>query len=59
MADNERIYVKNDLFSGWATVTEFFPDEILPIQVELDTPDSDGHSLKRVGKADIIPNKEE
>jgi hypothetical protein len=50
---SNRIYVKNDQFEGWATVTEYFPGEMLPIQVELDTPDTDGHSLKRVSKSDI------
>jgi hypothetical protein len=53
----ERVYVKTLLFEGWATVTAYFPDEMFPIQVELDTPDSDGHSVKRVGKSDIIESE--
>jgi hypothetical protein len=52
MAD--RIYVKNELFEGWATITEYFPGEMLPIQIELDEPDGDGHKVKRVGKPDIV-----
>jgi hypothetical protein len=59
LANKTRLYVKNILFEGWATETDYFPNELFPIQVELDEPDDDGHSLKRVGKADIIPNKEE
>ena len=50
----ERVYVKSDLFEGWATIIEYFTGEIFPIQVELDEPDSDGHSVKRVGKTEII-----
>jgi hypothetical protein len=55
MAD--RIYVKTLLFEGWANVTDYFPGEMFPIQVELDTPDSDGHSVKRVSKSDITESE--
>ena len=51
---DNRIYVKTELFEGWATVDEYFPNEIFPIQITLDEPDSDGHSVKRVCKEDII-----
>jgi hypothetical protein len=53
----ERIYVKTLLFEGWANVTDYFPGEMFPIQVELDTPDSDGHSVKRVSKSDITESE--
>jgi hypothetical protein len=53
----ERVYVKTELFEGWATITGYFPGEMFPIQVELDAPDSDGHSVKRVGKSDIIESE--
>jgi hypothetical protein len=51
---SDRIYVKTELFEGWATIIEYFPNEIYPIQVELNEPDADGHSLKHIGKSDII-----
>jgi hypothetical protein len=51
---SDRIYVKTDMFEGWATIIEYFSGEIFPIQIELDEPDSDGHAVKRVAKSDII-----
>lgn len=48
-----RMYVNTPLFSGWATVIEYFPNEIYPIQVRLDQPDEHGHVIKRVCKEDI------
>lgn len=50
----ERIYVKDALFEGWATIDEYFPNEIFPIQITLDEPDNDGHKVKRIGKENII-----
>ena len=50
----ERVYVKSELFEGWATFIEYFSGEIFPTQVELDEPDCDGHPVKRVGKTEII-----
>ena len=54
-----RIYVKTHLFEGWATIIEYFPNEpFFPLQIELDEPDSDGHSYKRIGKEHIIKRED-
>jgi hypothetical protein len=54
-----RVYVKTDLFEGWATVNEYFPKEpFFPLQITLDEPDEDGHSYKRVSKEHIIKREE-
>jgi hypothetical protein len=55
----DRVYVKTDLFEEWATVIRYYPnEEFFPIQIELDEPDSDGHSYKRVGKEHILKKEE-
>jgi hypothetical protein len=56
---NNRIYVKTPLFEGWATIIEYFPQEqFFPLQIQLDEPDEDGHSYKRVGREHIIKRGE-
>jgi hypothetical protein len=50
----DRIYVRTLLFEGWAMVTDVFPGELYPIQVTLDKPDGDGHTVKRVSIYDIV-----
>jgi hypothetical protein len=39
-------------------VTDVFPGEIYPIQVTLDKPDGDGHTVKRVSIYDIVRENE-
>ncbi|AJA42391.1 hypothetical protein AJ85_05765 [Alkalihalobacillus alcalophilus ATCC 27647 = CGMCC 1.3604] len=51
---NKRIYVKNLLFEGWATVTYYFYGELLPYEITLDEGDEDGHKFFRVSKDDIV-----
>jgi hypothetical protein len=52
---NNRIYVKTPLFEGWATIIEYFQNEpFFPIQIELDEPDGDGHSYKRISRDHIL-----
>jgi hypothetical protein len=54
-----RVYVQTELFSGWATVNEYFPKEsFFPLQITLDEPDEDGHSYKRVAKEHIVKREE-
>jgi hypothetical protein len=54
-----RVYVKTELFEGWATVNEYFPNEpFFPLQITLEEPDEDGHSYKRVSKEHIIKREE-
>lgn len=55
----KRIKVETPLFAGWATVNEYFPGELFPIQITLDQPDEHNHAIKRVCKADIIEYEEE
>jgi hypothetical protein len=56
---NNRIYVKTPLFEGWATIVEYFLNEpFFPLQIELDEPDDDGHSYKRIGREHIIKRGE-
>lgn len=50
----DRVYVKTPLFEGWATVVAVFPGELLPVQIELDNGDDDGHRLKRVSETEVI-----
>ena len=49
----DRVHVRTDQFEGWATVLDYFPNEIYPIQVELDEPDADGHAIKRVTNKEV------
>jgi hypothetical protein len=54
-----RVYVETELFSGWATVNEYFPKEqFFPLQITLDEPDEDGHSYKRISKEHILKREE-
>jgi len=51
----DRVYVETVLFSGWGTVTNYYPSEpFFPIEIELDEGDSDGHRIKRVERSEII-----
>lgn len=54
----DRVYVKTELFEGWATVTHVFPNEpFFPIQIELDEEYADedsGHRIKQINKSHII-----
>lgn len=53
-AISEKIYVETPLFDGWGTIQFEDPNEFYGIQIKLDVPDSDGHSIKRVSKYDIV-----
>lgn len=48
-----RVYVDTLLFSGWAEVVGYEPDDFYPISIVLDEGDADGHKYKRVSKDDI------
>jgi hypothetical protein len=50
----DRVYVRTQYFEGWATVLGYFPNEVYPLQIELDEPDADGHAIKRITKSEII-----
>lgn len=52
----DRVYVETVLFSGWGTVTNYYPSEpFFPIEVTLDEGDKDsGHRIKRVSKDEIV-----
>lgn len=60
---SDRVYVKTELFEGWATVTHIFPNEsFFPIQIELDEEYADedsGHRVKRIAKEHIIRREHE
>jgi hypothetical protein len=56
---NNRVYVETELFQGWATIIEYFQNEpFFPIQIELDEPDEDGHTYKRISREHIIKRGE-
>lgn len=60
MIKGQRLYVEHLLFSGWATVVDYYNNEpFRPVAIILDEPDSDGHRHKRVGKDDIVKIKED
>ncbi|HDX9607366.1 TPA: hypothetical protein ROY11_004504 [Bacillus cereus] len=49
IAEGDRIYVEDLLFSGWGSVKFIIPGEMFGIQLQMEQPDSDGHYIKRVG----------
>ncbi|KIQ88523.1 hypothetical protein RW25_07010 [Bacillus sp. L_1B0_8] len=49
IAEGDRIYVEDLLFSGWGSVQFIIPGEMFGIQLQMEQPDSDGHYIKRVG----------
>lgn len=49
VAEGDRIYVEDLLFSGWGAVKFIIPGEMFGIQLQMEQPDSDGHYIKRVG----------
>jgi putative FmdB family regulatory protein len=51
----DRVKVSTFLFEDWATVTDVFAGELLPIQVVLDDGDADGHRVKRVKEDEVMP----
>lgn len=63
----KRIYIKQDInvdgveIGTKATVMDVFPGELYPVQLQLDVPDADGHSIYRVQYGDIgeIPDGSE
>lgn len=55
----DRVYVQTDGFKGYATVLDVFPGEIYPVQIELEQPDENGHSVHRIRFNEIIRGKEE
>lgn len=60
MRQNVRVYVKTPMFEGWATITDYFPnEEFYPIQDVLDEPDSDGQAIKRICKEHITEREED
>lgn len=52
-----KVYVQTPLFSGWAEVEGYVPDDFYPISVILDEGDAEGHRKKRVSKSEIIKRK--
>ncbi|MDA2113122.1 hypothetical protein PDN20_28330 [Bacillus cereus] len=48
IAEGDRIYVEDLLFSGWGSVKFIIPGEMFGIQLQMEQPDSDGHYIKRV-----------
>lgn len=50
----ERVFVKTGAVEGMATVLHVVRNEIYPVQVELDNPDSDGHKIIRVAYNEIV-----
>jgi hypothetical protein len=57
MSTNQRVFVSTPQFEGFARIIERFPGELFPIQVQLEVPDEDGHSIKRVATYEINPTK--
>ena len=56
--EGDRVSCKSDMYSGTGTVFHVQYDALLlnefyPIQVELDEPDNDGHSMKRFNLKEI------
>lgn len=49
-----RIYVKTEDFEGYGTVLDVFRGEIFPVQIELEQPDENGHSVHRVRYNEIV-----
>lgn len=60
IAEGDRIYVEDLLFSGWGLVDFVIPGEMFGIQLRMEQPDSDGHYIHRVGMEHIkqSPNVE-
>ncbi|MEN8702474.1 hypothetical protein [Bacillus infantis] len=58
-AISKKIYVETPLFDGWGTIQFEDPNEFFGIQIKLDVPDPDGHSIKRVSKYDIVDPPDE
>lgn len=64
LKSGQRVYIKSDIevkgveIGTKATVMFLFPAEFFPVQIELDTPDDDGHCIYRVRYEDlgIIPS---
>lgn len=50
---NKRVYVKTDMFEGWATIVGVENCAFYPLVIELDDGDSDGHCYKRIDKNEI------
>ncbi|MDI6677044.1 hypothetical protein QMA02_14455 [Bacillus wiedmannii] len=49
VAEGDRVYVEDLLFSGWGLVECIIPNEMFGIQLRLEQPDTDGHYIQRVG----------
>lgn len=49
IAEGDRVFVEDLLFSGWGLVKFIIPGEMFGIQLQMEHPDSDGHYIKRVG----------
>ncbi|TSI19913.1 hypothetical protein FOT98_08965 [Bacillus sp. HY001] len=60
IAQGDRVYVEDLLFSGWGSVDFVIPGEMFGIQLRMEQPDSDGHYIHRVGMEHIkqSPNVE-
>lgn len=50
----ERIQVQTKSFKGMATILYIAPGEFYPVQVEMDSPDPDGHKIYRVAPHEIV-----
>lgn len=54
MEKGERVKVQTKSFKGIATILYIAPGEFYPVQVEMDSPDSDGHKIYRVASHEIV-----
>ncbi|HGH7177561.1 TPA: hypothetical protein ACJMKJ_005205 [Bacillus wiedmannii] len=59
IAQGDRIFVEDLLFSGWGTVDFVIPGEMFGIQLRMEQPDSDGHYIHRVGMEHIKQSPQE
>lgn len=54
MEKGKRIYVKTRYLEGFATVKHIEACAFYPIQVEMDSPDPDGHRIHRVAYQECL-----
>lgn len=53
MKSGDKVFVTSSMYEGYATIMEIITGNILPIQVEMDEPDSDGHRIKRFAYGEV------
>lgn len=54
MKEGKRVHVQTKSFKVMATILYIAPGEFYPVQVELDSPDPDGHKIYRVAPHEIV-----